>query len=356
MKLLQSSIFRAICSIVIGVLLLKFPDSGVRWLTLAIGTLFLLSGLIAMISYWMARRHAHEYTVMDRKGRVISGAQPTFPIVGVGSIILGLTLMVSTEGFVRWMMYILGAMLILGAINQLIVLMAARRFGSFSGYFWVAPVAILITGIFVVVKPMESAAIPLIIIGWCMLVYGVTEIINSLMVYSLRRRLRKQEEREAREQANEAEAVEIVDEPRENREAQPHARNLPQDSAQGLPQENREAQPHARNLPQEPTQGETHEPTLSETHGPTQGGDWESTQGEAREPSGASTPIVRAENTVGSSEVPVVRMEENPGEPSAPGKTEPFAPGKTEPLAPEKKAEPSATETVPTDEIYVEEE
>lgn len=308
MKLLQSSIFRAICSIVIGVLLLKFPDSGVRWLTLAIGTLFLLSGLIAMISYWMARRHSHEYTIMDRKGRVISGAQPTFPIVGVGSIILGLTLMVSTEGFVRWMMYILGAMLILGAINQLIVLVSARRFGSFSGYFWVAPVAILITGIFVVLKPMESAEIPLIIIGWCMLVYGVTEIINSLMVYSLRRRLRKQEEQEAREQAKEAEAVEIVDET----------------------QENREAEPHAQNLPQEPSQS-TQEPSQSESQG--------GTQNLSQEPSQSEAPIVRAENPVGSSEVPVVRVEEQ-----------------TEPTAPETKEEPAATETVPTDEIYVEEE
>lgn len=208
MKLLQSSIFRALCSIVIGILLLKYPDKSVAWLTMAIGVLFLLSGIIALISYWLARRHAGEYTITDSKGNVVSGTQPAFPLVGMGSAILGLTLVLSPAMFVEWLMYILGIMLILGSINQLIVLMAARRFGTVGIFFWVAPILILITGILIIVKPMETAELPMIILGWCMLVYGVTEAINSMMVYSLRRRMN-------RKQANDAtglEAEEIKDE------------------------------------------------------------------------------------------------------------------------------------------------
>ena len=209
MKLLQSSFFRAICSIVIGILLLKYPDNSVTWLTMAIGILFLLSGIIALISYWTARRHAGEYTITDAEGNVISGSQPSFPIVGIGSVILGLTLMLSPDLFVRWLMYILGAMIILGSINQLIVLIAARRFGSIGAFFWIAPIVLLIIGILIFVKPMESAELPLIILGWCMLVYGVTEVINSLMVYSLRKRMKRQQE----EAAKGLEAEEIKEEP-----------------------------------------------------------------------------------------------------------------------------------------------
>ena len=209
MKLLQSSFFRAICSIVIGILLLKYPDNSVTWLTMAIGILFLLSGIIALISYWTARRHAGEYTITDAEGNVISGSQPSFPIVGIGSVILGLTLMLSPDMFVRWLMYILGAMIILGSINQLIVLIAARRFGSIGAFFWIAPIILLIIGILIFVKPMESAELPLIILGWCMLVYGVTEVIHSLMVYSLRKRMKRQQE----EAAKGLEAEEIKEEP-----------------------------------------------------------------------------------------------------------------------------------------------
>ena len=46
MRILQSSVFRAICAIIIGALLIKFPDNTVMGITVAIGVLFLISGLI----------------------------------------------------------------------------------------------------------------------------------------------------------------------------------------------------------------------------------------------------------------------------------------------------------------------
>lgn len=178
---------------------------------MAIGILFLLSGIIALISYWNARRHANEYTITDAHGNVINGTQPGFPLVGIGSLLLGLTLVINPTLFVHWLMYILGAMLILGGINQLIILVAARRYGSIGVFFWIAPILIIIAGIFIFIKPMESAELPMIILGWCMLLYGVTEMINSIMVYSLRRKLEKMQK------AAEAGVVaeEIKDEPQQ---------------------------------------------------------------------------------------------------------------------------------------------
>ena len=89
MKILQSSFFRAICAIAIGILLIKYPDNTVTWLTVAIGVLFFLSGIISLIVYLNARKHVSEYKITDAEGNVVAGERPTFPIVGVGSIILG---------------------------------------------------------------------------------------------------------------------------------------------------------------------------------------------------------------------------------------------------------------------------
>ena len=50
MKIVQSSFFRAICSIIIGVLLLRNPENTVTWITLAIGVMFLLSGLFSTLA------------------------------------------------------------------------------------------------------------------------------------------------------------------------------------------------------------------------------------------------------------------------------------------------------------------
>ena len=35
MKILQSSFFRAICAIAVGILLIKYPDNTVTWITVA---------------------------------------------------------------------------------------------------------------------------------------------------------------------------------------------------------------------------------------------------------------------------------------------------------------------------------
>jgi uncharacterized membrane protein HdeD (DUF308 family) len=210
MKIFQSSIFRAVCAIVIGVLLVKFPQDGVTWLTMAIGALFLLSGVIALIAYWQAKRHAGEYTITDQQGRVVRGGQPTFPIVGAGSVILGLVLTLSPNAFVNGLMYMLAAVLILGGVTQLMALVAARRLGSIPLGYWVMPSVILLTGLFVVLKPSESSELPLLVLGWCSILYGVVELVNALKIHSVRK---NSEVREVREEASAevAEAIEVTD-------------------------------------------------------------------------------------------------------------------------------------------------
>ena len=210
MKIFQSSIFRAVCAIVVGVLLLKYPQDGVTWLTMAIGALFLLSGVIALIAYWHAKRHAGEYTITDQEGRVVSGGQPTFPIVGAGSVILGLVLVITPNAFINGLMYMLAAILILGGITQLMSLVAARRLGSVPFGYWVCPSLILLTGLFVMVKPMETAQLPLMILGWCSLLYGVIELVNALKIHSLRTAADRQREEWERQQSAEEDVAEEI--------------------------------------------------------------------------------------------------------------------------------------------------
>ena len=118
MKILQSSIFRAICAITIGILLIKFPDNTMVWITRAIGVLFFLSGIISLIVYVNARRHVSEYKITDAEGRVVAGEVPTFPIVGLGSLIFGAMLALTPTTFVKVLMYVIGGILVLGALNQ----------------------------------------------------------------------------------------------------------------------------------------------------------------------------------------------------------------------------------------------
>lgn len=194
MKILQSSIFRALCAIIIGAMLIKFPDNTVIWITVAIGVLFLLSGVFSILAYYNAMKHVSEYTITDAQGNVVAGQKPAFPIVGVGSAILGLLLAMTPTIFIKALMYIIGGMLILGAINQFLSLLNARRFGSVSFAFWILPSIILLIGLYVIIKPLAPAATAMLVLGWCSLLYGVTELINALKIHSEKRKYTKAEE------------------------------------------------------------------------------------------------------------------------------------------------------------------
>jgi uncharacterized membrane protein HdeD (DUF308 family) len=194
MKILQSSVFRAICAIAIGCLLIKYPDNTVTWITVAIGVLFLLSGLISLIVYVNARKNMSEYKITDANGQVLYGEKPTFPIVGVGSLILGAMLALSPNVFITALMYIIGGILILGAINQYMNLVNGRRYGKIGFGYWVFPSLILLTGLYVIIKPMTPVNVAMLILGWCSLLYGVTELANSIKFHSNRRKLRQAQE------------------------------------------------------------------------------------------------------------------------------------------------------------------
>lgn len=183
MKILRSSVFRAVCAIATGILLINNPDNTVRGITIAIGILFLISGVVSCATYLNARKHPVNTELYDADGRLLIPSRPPFPIVGIGSILLGIILTVIPDVFVTSLMYVLGVLLMLGAVNQFMTLASVRRMFRVPVWFWLGPSLILVTGLLVIIKPMETAALPLLIIGWCLLLYGVTECVNSFKIY-----------------------------------------------------------------------------------------------------------------------------------------------------------------------------
>ena len=196
MKILQSSVFRALCAIVIGALLIMYPDNTVTGITIAIGVLFLVSGVISTLTYVHARRHVSDYKIYDAEGRLVAGQQPAFPLVGIGSIILGFILALTPTTFVSALMYIIGIMLVLGALNQYIALIAGRRYGRISVWYWIMPTIILLFGLYVMIKPMSPLTTAMYFLGWAMLVYGCVELINALKFYNDKKKLQQAQDQQ----------------------------------------------------------------------------------------------------------------------------------------------------------------
>ena len=180
MKWIHGSFFRAICAIIVGVLLIKYREETVRWITVAMGVLFFLSGLISVVIYYSGKKHADDIQVYDAQGKPLTSSRPTFPIVGLGSMILGIILAMMPTTFVTGLTYIFAAILILGAINQYANLAGVTKFCKVGFFYWILPSVILLVGLIAVIKPSWIATAPLFIIGWCMVIYGVAEVLNAI--------------------------------------------------------------------------------------------------------------------------------------------------------------------------------
>lgn len=171
MKTMNLSILRCICFILVGVLLVAWPEAAVVYLVIAVGAMFLIPGLFTVLTYLL-------------KGRKIG---MPFPLVSVGSALFGLSLMVVPSFYVSILMYVLGAILAFAGISQLVHLSSARQWTSVPGGYYVVPVLILVAGLVVLLNPFAAASVPFLILGASSIVYGVSELVNQL-------RFRKQEE------------------------------------------------------------------------------------------------------------------------------------------------------------------
>lgn len=195
MQIIQSSLARAVSAIIMGVLLIKYREQTVTWLTIVIGILFFLSGVISCAAYFVARRRESDVQLFDADGRQLSGFKVSFPLTGLGSIVLGLILALMPNAFISWLMFILAAMLIIGAISQFVSLAAITRTFRVGIYFWIMPSVILLIGLLALIRPSAIASAPLFVIGWCMLLYGVSESVNSIKFYLLRKKMKESAEK-----------------------------------------------------------------------------------------------------------------------------------------------------------------
>jgi len=196
MRIIQSSIFRALLAIVFGYLLVMYRNELLHWTTIAFGCLFFLSGLISVIAYYVEKRRA--MNIADRlqamsemrgdemetpaEDDIKRSLLPTFPIVGIGSMILGVILAIMPTTFVHGMMYVVSGLLVLGALNMISNLIMAHKFASIGVGFWVMPILLLTLGVAMIVKPDLFAAMPFRILGWALIVYGVIECINAIKI------------------------------------------------------------------------------------------------------------------------------------------------------------------------------
>lgn len=157
----------------VGLLLVLFPDDASNYFVMAIGVLFTLPALISLGIFLAGKK---------------SGV--TLPIMGIGSLLFGLWLIIMPDFFVTLLTYVLGFILLVGGVQQLSWLQVARSWSRVSPYYYVVPVLILMAGLLALFNPGGVQRTAFLIIGGASLFYALQELVSQLL-------LRKKEEAQA---------------------------------------------------------------------------------------------------------------------------------------------------------------
>ena len=158
----MSSIAAALVTILLGVILIWWPDRSVNFLCMLLGVSIFITGIIYILG-WLARRK--------------EGVPAFFVLPGVILCALGVWLMTSPASVIKLIQYIFGAILIFhGAVDlQGAVSLMRRRWGRW----WVDLLLALLTillGVLVLLNPFGTFAALVMHIGAALVFDGVSDL------------------------------------------------------------------------------------------------------------------------------------------------------------------------------------
>lgn len=170
MKSIGYAVVSSLCALVVGILLIIYPGDAAVYLVITLGVLFLLPGLLGIVSFIRA---------LSQKEKE-SSPNVMAIIVSLGSLFFGLWLIITPQFFIGILMYVLGGLLVLCGLNQLIGFVSARSLGHVPAYVYVIPVLVLIAGIVILANPFQAAEMPFIVLGVSFVVYALTDLFRAL--------------------------------------------------------------------------------------------------------------------------------------------------------------------------------
>lgn len=165
MRSINGAVLRSAFAMVLGFVLVLWPEAAITYLVITIGILFILPGLFAILSYFTRPKNEN-------------GEKPMFPIEATGSVLFGAWLVIMPEFFVNILMYVLGALLVIAGVQQLVSLISARKWSNVPFGFYLMPTLILITGVMILAYPFGAATNTFVIFGVASIFYGACELIN----------------------------------------------------------------------------------------------------------------------------------------------------------------------------------
>ena len=170
-KMMQNVFVRALCVLILGVILVAYSGDVSRWIVMASGVLFILPGLVGLISYWRRDKQSRQFML--------------YPLIALGSILFGVVQLVLPDLFFEALRYVLACAMLILALLQVYSLWNIRSGGVKASWInYIFPLAEMASSLFVVFYGnfVENDPMPLLIIGVTCIVYSFIDLWFEVLV------------------------------------------------------------------------------------------------------------------------------------------------------------------------------
>lgn len=185
MKAINSPLLRAVCTLIVGVLLIMFPNETRQGLIIAIGLLFIIPGIATVIMYHINKNNEAKAIAEGTDDGTPQESRPMFPLAGWGSLLLGIGIILLRDRFIDYLHIILATILVLLAIASFITLIRTSKYWKIGAGNFVMPVVVFIVGALIIFNVLgTNVQMPTIqlILGLAFALYGLVEIYFAIRI------------------------------------------------------------------------------------------------------------------------------------------------------------------------------
>ncbi|MBR3717001.1 MAG: DUF308 domain-containing protein [Bacteroidaceae bacterium] len=156
------SFYRIMIALIVGLVLVIFPQNAADYLVIAVGVIFMLPSIFSLVSHFTNRGEM----------------RPPFPVDALGGFLFGLMLIIMPGFFNNILTIVLGFVLTMAGVQQIASLIAARQWVPVPIYHYIMPVTILLAGIFSLTNPVGVRTTLFKVLGVFFLLYAIFEFTN----------------------------------------------------------------------------------------------------------------------------------------------------------------------------------
>ena len=154
---------RALIALVIGIMMVVSPANALTTVVKIIAAFMLASGVVSLV-----------VGLKDKE----KGSLPLMSFNALVDLILGLLMFIFPGVIAKFMIYLIGFVLLAFGIVQILALISARRAVGMGFGAFILPIIVALIGGFILLNPFAESVMTMIA-GAALIVYGASELLSS---------------------------------------------------------------------------------------------------------------------------------------------------------------------------------